>query len=353
MLPDLPSQGGTGTPSQASYRHNAAPNEEVAMLALGPLRRHTGPRRTGGRRAAHRAALGVAVVIILAAVLAACASGGGKAQLDQAAAPSAATEAARMGDSGTGSAQAPAPGGTDITNQYAAITDQRIVKTGEVTLQVTNVADASSQVRAMASALGGYVGGAQAGTLDESATLTLRIPAARFDDALSRLHEMGEKVLSENTQEQDVTASVVDLDARLKNLQASEAQYRTLMAKATKIEDILSVQSRLDDVQGQIEQLSAQLKQLTNQADLSTLTVTLQPQPEPIKAASSTWDPGETLSSAVGALLTVGQGLVTVGIWLAIVGLPILVVLSIAGLVVYRLGLLRRPAAPHTGLPEA
>lgn len=317
------------------------------MLAFGSVRRH------GHRHTARRAAVGVAAIIILAAILAACASGGSAAKLDQAAAPSAAAEAARLGGSAGAPDAAQGPAGTDTSNLYAASTDQRIVKTGDVTLQVTSVADASSQVRAMASALGGYVGGAQAGTLEESATLTLRIPAARFDDALSRLHEIGDKVLSENTREQDVTASVVDLDARLKNLQTSETQYRMLMAKATKIEDILSVQSRLDDVQGQIEQLSAQLKQLTNQADLSTLTVTLQPQPEPIKAASSTWDPGETLSSAIGALLTVGQGLVTFGIWLAIVGLPILLVLSIAGLVVYRLGLLRRPTAAHTGLPEA
>ncbi len=296
-----------------------------------------------------RVAGGLAVVLAIGAILAACASSGaGEPMAAGASAGSPAREKAAAGDN----LQAFPGGGTVTANQYAAAVDQRIVKTGDVTLQVANVADASGRVRAMAATLGGYVGGAQAGTLDESATLTLRIPAARFDDAISRLHEIGDKVLSESTTEQDVTAAVVDLDARLKNLQSSEAQYRTLMAKAAKIEDILAVQSRLDDVQGQIEQLSAQLKQLTNQADLSTLTVTLQPQPQPISAASSTWDPGETLSSAVGALLTVGQGLATAGIWLAIVGFPILVVLGIAFLVLARLGLLRRPASAPP-LPEA
>ncbi len=296
-----------------------------------------------------RIVTGAAMFVAIAAILVACASSGGAAN-PAAAAPSAGAAGpldAVSGDKGV----APAPGGSETTNQYATL-QQQIVKTGEVTLQVSGVADASSRVRAMAVALGGYVGGAQAGTLDQSATLTLRIPAARFDDALSRLHEIGDKVLSETTREQDVTSTVVDLDARLKNLQASEAQYRTLMTKAAKIEDILAVQSRLDDVQGQIEQLSAQLKQLTNQADLSTLTVTLQPQPEPIKVASATWDPGETLSSAIGALLTVGQGLATVGIWLAIVGLPILVVLGLLALIAYRLGLIRR-ATPAPPLPEA
>jgi hypothetical protein len=309
------------------------------------IRPNPGPT---GRRLAGALAV-VVVIIIIAAVLAACASSGaGEPMAAAASAGAAAREDATAGDK----LQALPGGGTDTGNQFAAAVDQQIVKTGEVALQVANVADTSSQVRAMAVTLGGYVGGAQAGTLDQSATLTLRIPAARFDDALSRLHEIGDEVLSESTSEQDVTAAVVDLDARLKNLQSSEAQYRTLMAKAAKIEDILAVQSRLDDVQGQIEQLSAQLKQLTNQAAMSTLTVTLQPQPEPISVASAKWDPGETLSSAIGALLTVGQGLATAGIWIAIVGLPILVVLGIGLLVLARLGLLRRPA-PTPPLPGA
>jgi len=245
-----------------------------------------------------------------------------------------------------------APGASAQPAQYAQ--DQRqIVKTGEVTLEVDNVANALGRVRAMAVELGGYVGGAQAGTLDQAATLTLRIPALRFDDALSRLHQIGTKVLVESTREEDVTAAVVDLQARLKNLQASEVQYRVLVAKATKIEDILAVQSRLDDVQGQIEQLTAQLKQLSAQADLSTLTVTLQPKAQPIKEASSTWDPGDAVSSAVSALLQIGQGLATVGIWLAIVGLPVIIVLAILALILARTGLLRRPAPAGPGSGEA
>ena len=282
-------------------------------------------------------------------VLAACASGGALmsagAQAAASGAPAAAEDkAAFAGEAGAGASAQPAQLAQDA---------RQIVKTGEVTLEVDNVANALGRVRAMAVELGGYVGGAQAGTLDQSATLTLRIPAPRFDDALTRLHEIGSKVLIESTREEDVTAAVVDLQARLKNLQASEAQYRVLVAKATKIEDILAVQSRLDDVQGQIEQLSAQLKQLSNQADLSTLTVTLQPKAQPIQQASSTWDPGESASNAVSALLQIGQTLATIGIWLAIVGLPLIVVLVLIALVLSRTGLLRRPVRARSGPGEA
>jgi hypothetical protein len=151
-------------------------------------------------------------------------------------------------------------GAQDGDTGFAALIEQRVIKTGEVTIEVDNVGSALGQVRALATTLGGYVGGSQAGTLDERATLTLRIPADRFDDALAQLHELDAEVVAEATREQDVTTQVVDLEARIENLEASEATYRELVARATEIEDILSVQTRLDDVRGQIEQLRAQLE---------------------------------------------------------------------------------------------
>ncbi|HSM37907.1 MAG TPA: DUF4349 domain-containing protein, partial [Candidatus Limnocylindrales bacterium] len=88
----------------------------------------------------------------------------------------------------------------------AALADRQIVKTGELTLEVTSVATASGQVRAMALQLGGYVGGSQSGGPDDAATLSLRIPANRFDDAISRLHDIDGDVIVEATREEDVTA---------------------------------------------------------------------------------------------------------------------------------------------------
>ena len=181
--------------------------------------------------------------------------------------------------------------------------EQRIIKTGEITLEVGNVGEALGRVRAMAVELGGYVGGSQAGTLEDRATLTLRIPAASFEDALARLHEMDAEVVTEATREQDVTGQVVDLQARIDNLEASEASYRELVARAERVEDILAVQSRLDEVRGQIEQLTAQLAALEGQAALSTLTVTLVPAATPVQTTAETFDPGEQLAEALAALV--------------------------------------------------
>ena len=225
-------------------------------------------------------------------------------------------------------------GGSNLLAQLQS--DRQIIKTGQISIEVPDVAVAASEVRTMATALGGYIGGSQAGTLDERATLTLRIPADRFEDALARLREIDGTLLSETTNEEDVTAVAVDLEARLDNLRASETQYRALLERATDIEDVLAVQTRLDGVRGEIEQYQAQLNSLTRQTDMATLTVALVPEPSPITTTSEEWNPGRTVDEALASLLTIGQGLFNGAIWFVIVWLPILLVLSVIALIVLR-----------------
>jgi len=225
-------------------------------------------------------------------------------------------------------------GGEGDGDETGSLADRRIIKTGEMTVEVTNVAASVGRVRALALELDGYVSNSQSGTVGESATLTLRIPADRFEDALEGIRALDGEVLNEATREQDVTSAIVDLEARLKNLQASEVQYRALLAQAVKIEDILAVQTRLDDVRGQIEQLQAQDKELTGLSDLATLTVILVS--GAVQQATGNWDPGKTVTDAYAALVGVGQGVANGAIWFAIVWVPALVVLGILVLLVLR-----------------
>lgn len=245
-------------------------------------------------------------------------------------------------------------GGDGAAPPLAAPIEQRIVKTGEITLEVEHVGEALGRVRALAVELGGYVGGSQAGTLDDRATLTIRIPAASFDEAIARLNEMDAEVVAEATREQDVTGQVVDLEARIDNLRASETSYRELVARAERVEDILAVQSRLDEVRGQIEQLTAQLEAIESQAALSTLTITLIPKAAPIVEQTEAWDPGAQLDRALASLVGIGQGLLDGAIWFTVVWLPILLVLSAIVLVALR-GVLevrrRLPVTRHEPRP--
>jgi tetrahydromethanopterin S-methyltransferase subunit G len=247
-----------------------------------------------------------------------------------------------------GSGEGQEDGGGQGSVPFADLAERKIVKTGEITLEVPVVGAAVGELRAMALALDGYVSGSRTGGEDDSATVTLRVPADRFDEALERLHDMDGKVRVEATKDEDVTSSVVDLEARIRNLRASEEQYRILVRRAERINDVLAVQSRLDDVRGQIEQLTAQLTQLNGLATMSTLTVTLVPASTPVEDAAEAWDPGSTFGNAAAALVSAGQAVADAAIWLFIVGLPILLIAAIGLWLAMRL----RPVAGRLARPE-
>jgi hypothetical protein len=295
-----------------------------------------------------RRALALAAILMIG-LLAACA-GAGTADADPPAGqPFAAEAPAESAAAGDAEKQDEAIPGAAPQAGDAAIVDRSIVKTGELTIEVDELPDALAAVRALALELGGYVGGSQASDEGAIATLTLRLPADRFDEALDRLRGLGERVVNEATREEDVTTALVDLRARIENLRASEAAYRALVERATEIEDILAVQTRLDEVRGEIEQLTAQAEALEGQAELATLNVTLVPEAVPVARTSEAWDPGATVQEALAAMLALGQAVVTGLIWFGIVWLPIMVALALVTAVVLRLlGVVRRrtPSPP-------
>ncbi len=105
-----------------------------------------------------------------------------------------------------------------------------------------------------------------------SATLQVRVPADSFDAALRQFSQLG-KVDSVSTSSQDVTSQYVDLQARLDHYRAVEARLVRFLASTHTVSEMLAVQDRLDRVQLTIEELTAELKSLTQMTSYSTITL--------------------------------------------------------------------------------
>jgi hypothetical protein len=141
----------------------------------------------------------------------------------------------------------------------------------------------------------------------------------------------------------------VDLGARLVNLRAAESALQAIMAKATKIPDILEVQAQLTGVRQEIEQLTAQKQTLEKQAALATLTVGFSlPPVVAVTQVQQGWDPGSEVDRAAATLVGLGQGLASAAIWVGIVLVPLALVLGVVIGVAWLVGrrLRPRPAAP-------
>ena len=223
-------------------------------------------------------------------------------------------------------------GGTTDNSAPVAPTDStQIVKTGSIALEVKDLNTAVNQAKTAIVGLGGNIAASQTYGTDAQATVsvTYRLPVAAWDQALSDVHALG-KLLSEQTNVSDVTAQVVDIAARLTNLQATETALLSIMSRATLITDVLAVQDQLTTVRGEIEQLTAQRDYLKNQAAMSTLTVTFSlPGQSVVTSTTANWDIGHQIDQAAAALVGVVQTAITVALWALIVGLPVALALLV------------------------
>jgi hypothetical protein len=268
--------------------------------------------------------------VVVALVLALSASGG--------------INALFFGASGGASLEKGDTGGTPTTTPGdGAINGDRIdlVRTGTFSLEVEDVDASLTTLTNVMKSQGGYISGSYRYT-DTSTpylTVTFRVPAASFDAAVLALRAEGE-VLSEQISTYEVTMQMVDLEARLRNLRASEAALLELMTRATTVSDVLSVQTQLTAVRSDIESYDAQRAAIADQVAMTTISVTISPIGSSIGNATSGFDLRKEVSLAIANLISVGRTVIVAAINLVIVVLPIALIGALAG------GLLGRAITP-------
>jgi len=206
---------------------------------------------------------------------------------------------------------------TTPTESGAADIDRKIVKTGYLTLEVNDITKAMSEVASVAKELDGYVVSSnKQGDKDITyGRISIRVPSERFDEAFDRLRKLAVKVPNESTESQDITEEYTDLQAQLRNLEATEAQYLELLKKAETVEDTLKVYQQLSNVRSEIERIKGRIQYLERTSDMALIEVNLQ-KTQPIDGTG--WSALETLKSAVRGLINFGKVLAIVVIWLAI-----------------------------------
>ncbi|MFC1903046.1 DUF4349 domain-containing protein [Chloroflexota bacterium] len=235
---------------------------------------------------------------------------------------------------------APMPAEREATYKVGGITsvaeERMIVRNGEISLVVEDVISARDRIAQIAVGFGGYVVSSRitGEEQDRRGTISIRVPDEEFESVLTELRNMSVRVKSESTSSQDVTEEYVDLEARLKNALATEQQYLTLLDKAIDVEDILRIYDSLSRVRSEIEQIKGRMQYLERTSSMSLITVRLEPEASAKPLARAGWNALEVLKSAVRGLVTAGQVIASIAIWL-ILFIPIWG--TILGIVLWRL----------------
>ncbi len=213
--------------------------------------------------------------------------------------------------------------------------ERMIVRNGEMSLVVEDVVDARDEIAQLAVRFDGYVVSSRISGEEEDMRgwISIRVPDDKFEQALIELRELAVRVESESTSSRDITEEYTDLKSRLKNAEATESQYLTLLERA-KVEEIIRIYELLHQVRREIEQIKGQMQYLERTSSMSLISVRLEPEVTAKPLVRAGWSALEALKSAVRGIVTFGQWLGTAAIWL-IIFIPIWG--TILGVVLWRL----------------
>ena len=169
-----------------------------------------------------------------------------------------------------------------------------IVHTAYMALVVGEIAGAVDWIAGLAQALGGWVVSSDRTSLHNGA-ISIRIPAASLEDALSQLEGFAVEVESRTVTSQDVTDQYVDFQSRLVSMRATEGRLLSFLDRAEDVEDALDVHEELAELQVQIEEIQGRLNFLEQTAAYSLIDVALKLTPQTISV-----DAGEDVGVKVG-----------------------------------------------------
>lgn len=216
-----------------------------------------------------------------------------------------------------------------------AIVDRRLIRTVDLELAVDDTEATSGRIRDLATSLGGYVGSTDArrrqGILSYS--MTIHVPAADLEDAIARIKELASTVDREHLRTEDVTDQIIDLDARLRTLRATETELQALLeesrARQHGLEDIMAVYRELTRIRSEIEQFQAQLESIEKRVSLSTINLVLRPTEAARPVVAARWSPTDLARNSARSLIGVLQALAGFAIFFVIVVLPVSLIVGI------------------------
>jgi len=184
----------------------------------------------------------------------------------------------------------------DAANAATQAAERKIIRNANLTIEVGSPAETQPKIATIAESHQGFVVTTEAtqrtdedrSKPESTVTIVVRVPAAQFNQTIADIRGAGLRVVQEKMTGQDVTEEFMDLEARVKNQKALEAQFIEIMKRAGTVTDALNVQRELANVRTEIEKLEGRRRFLENQSSLSTINVTLQT-PTQIVNATGFW----------------------------------------------------------------
>jgi hypothetical protein len=218
----------------------------------------------------------------------------------------------------------------------AAAVERIVIQNADLSIVVSDVNGRMKNIQVMAQQMGGFVVSSklyQSFTSDNvqvpEAQITIRVPVEKLEDALNQIKKDVVEVQTETRSGQDVTAEYVDLQSRLKNFEAAEAQLNQILKNATDTTDVVTIFNQLVYYREQIELVKGQIKYYDEAAALSAISVRIVAEETVKPLVIGKWEPKGVALQAVQDLINFLKGFGNFLIRFVIYTLPVLILIGI------------------------
>jgi hypothetical protein len=214
----------------------------------------------------------------------------------------------------------------------AAPANRAVVKTVEIGVVVPDVTKTQIDIKQLAASVNGYVEQStlqRNGTYSVTAAISIRVPSEKFDQTLEKVRAYGE-VTSESSNGEDVTAQIVDMDARIAASKDQVNSLRELLRQSRKLGEIVDLRDRITQVQSEVDSMVSQQRLLKSQAAMSSMHINLEERqkPDASTGASKNWL-DDTWAGAIQNLGAFGRVIGSLTVYVLVyspIWLPIMVV---------------------------
>ena len=216
----------------------------------------------------------------------------------------------------------------------------KLIREANLTIQTTEFEKAVADLEALVIEMGGYFqnaslrgGSYRNANANRTGDYTIRIPAEQYDSFMGQTGNLG-YVTSRNETTENIGEQYYDTEARLKTQKTKQARLLSLLEKAENMEDIISLETALSDVEYEIERLSSTLNRYDSLVSFSTIYLTLNEVHKVSEETGVTNTLGQRMSkgfaSSVEGLIEGAQNLL---VWMSynVFGLLVVVVLAAGG----------------------
>jgi len=224
---------------------------------------------------------------------------------------------------------------TDTAPAADVSQERMVVQNSNLSLLVKDVKASGDKILQYAKDNGGYMVSSSYNRPTESpfATITIRVPSGKFEEAVDYFRSLAVKVTNENLQGTDVTDRYTNIEERLATLTSTKKKLESIMAMTNDVTEILRVQREIINLQVQIDNLTGQKKAMEQEVALTKITAYLSTDELSLPyTPDNKFRPAVVFKLAVRSLLTTLKSIGELLIWIAVYA-----VIWVPALIIYKL----------------